>query len=77
MKKHIIGMLLLFSIYICNGMSSFSEKVAKEVKNYFDGMILESFRGLFDDPENNLQQHRKMFESDVPHCEFGKTNKRK
>src|SRR5690625_795682 len=49
-------------------MSSFSGKAAKEAKQYF-GKIhitkLESFRGLFDDLEGNLQQHIDTFGSDV------------
>src|SRR5690625_1515391 len=51
-----------------NGMSSFSGKAAKEAKQYFGELhlpILESFRGLFDDLEANLQQHIEKFGSDV------------
>src|SRR5690625_128356 len=51
-----------------NGMSSFSGKTAKEAKQYFGELhitILESFRGLFDDLEANLQQHIDTFGSDV------------
>src|SRR5690625_3633255 len=49
-------------------MSSFSGKAAKEAKQYFGELhltILESFRGLFDDLEGNLQQHIDTFGSDV------------
>src|SRR5699024_680687 len=51
-----------------NGMSSFSGKAAKEAKRYFGELhltILESFRGLFDDLQENLKQHMDTFESDV------------
>src|SRR5690625_3879606 len=51
-----------------NGMSSFSGKTAKEAKQYFGELHitkLESFRGLFDDLEGNLQQHIDTFGSDV------------
>src|SRR5699024_377292 len=49
-------------------MSSFSGKAAKEAKQYFGELhlkILESFRGLFDDLEANLQQHIDTFGSEV------------
>src|SRR5699024_2167658 len=51
-----------------NGMSSFSGKTAKEAKQYFGELhitILESFGGLFDDLEENLQQHIDKFGSDI------------
>lgn len=56
------------SIETINGMNSFSGKAAKEAKQYFGelhGTILESFKGLFDDLEENLQQHIQTFESNV------------
>ncbi|MBP1971413.1 uncharacterized protein YukE [Virgibacillus natechei] len=56
------------SIEAINGMSSFSGKAAKEAKNYFGEMhitILESFKGLFDDLEANLEQHMEAFRSEV------------
>src|SRR5699024_2228611 len=56
------------SIETINNMSSFSGEAAKEAKNYFNELhltILESFRGLFDDLEGNLQQHLQAFESKV------------
>ena len=56
------------SIEAVNGMSSFSGKAAKEAKQYFGELhlkILESFRGLFDDLEANLQQHIDTFGSEV------------
>lgn len=56
------------SIETINSMSSFSGKAAKEAKNYFEelhGTILESFKGLFDDLEENLKQHIQTFESNV------------
>ena len=49
-------------------MRSFSGKAAKEAKQYFGELILtilESFRGLFDDLEGNLQQHIENFGSNV------------
>ena len=49
-------------------MGSFSGKAAKEAKQYFSELhltLLESFRGLFDDLEENLQQHIKTFGSKV------------
>src|SRR5699024_9280906 len=56
------------NIETINSMGSFSGKAAKEAKQYFGEMnltILESFRGLFDDLEANLQQHIDKFGSDV------------
>ncbi|MFD1067898.1 T7SS effector LXG polymorphic toxin [Oceanobacillus locisalsi] len=50
------------------GLDSFSGKAAKEAKQYFSGMhetITESFRGLFDDLETNLEQHLEAFRSEV------------
>lgn len=50
------------------GMDSFSGKAAQESKRYFNDFhltILESFRGLFDDLENNLQEHIQTFETNV------------
>jgi len=43
-----------------NNMESFSGKAAKEAKGCFNELhltILESFRGLFDDLDENLKQH--------------------
>lgn len=51
-----------------NGMSSFSGKAAKEAKQYFSELhvtLLESFKGLFDDLEANLEQHLEEFQSEV------------
>jgi|SRR5690625_1203873 len=51
-----------------NGIHSLSRKAAKEAKQYFGELhmtILESFRGLFDDLEGNLQQHIENFGSNV------------
>ncbi|GIO23673.1 T7SS effector LXG polymorphic toxin [Oceanobacillus sp. J11TS1] len=56
------------NIEAINGMSSFSGKAAKEAKQYFSELhvtILESFKGLFDDLEANLQQHIEAFASEV------------
>ncbi|XGA31883.1 LXG domain-containing protein [Virgibacillus sp. CBA3643] len=56
------------SIEAINGMSSFSGKAATEAKRYFGELhitILESFKGLFDDLEANLQQHMEAFRSEV------------
>ncbi|WP_079707593.1 T7SS effector LXG polymorphic toxin [Paraliobacillus ryukyuensis] len=55
-----------------NEMNSFSGKAAKEAKKYFNELhitILESFKGLFDDLEANLQQHIKIFGSEVDSSE--------
>ncbi len=49
-------------------MDSFSGKAAKEAKVYFNELhltVLESFRGLFDDLNENLVQHLKTFASEV------------
>src|SRR5699024_5241085 len=49
-------------------MKSFSGKAAKSAKQYFGEMhltVLASFKGLFEDLEENLQQHIKTFESMV------------
>src|SRR5699024_11916462 len=51
-----------------NNMKSFSGKAAKSAKQYFGEMhltVLASFKGLFEDLEENLQQHIKTFESMV------------
>src|SRR5699024_10433880 len=51
-----------------NDMDSFSGEAAKEAKGYFNELhltILESFRGLFDDLDENLKQHLQTFESEV------------
>src|SRR5699024_6784849 len=51
-----------------NGMDSFSGKAANEAKGYFNELhltILESFRGLFDDLEENLKQHIQTFATEV------------
>lgn len=56
------------SIDSFNGMDSFSGKAAKEAKVYFNELhltVLESFRGLFDDLNENLEQHLKTFASEV------------
>ncbi|GGK05356.1 hypothetical protein GCM10007063_29720 [Lentibacillus kapialis] len=56
------------SIETINGMRSFSGEAAKEAKQYFGELhvtLLESFQGLFDDLEENLQQHIKTFGSKV------------
>ncbi|MFD1068250.1 T7SS effector LXG polymorphic toxin [Oceanobacillus locisalsi] len=56
------------SIEAINSMSSFSGKAAKEAKQYFSELhltILESFRGLFDDLEANLEEHLEAFRSGV------------
>ncbi|WP_269410541.1 T7SS effector LXG polymorphic toxin [Lentibacillus daqui] len=56
------------NIETINGMDSFSGKAAKEAKQYFGELhvtLLDSFKGLFDDLEGNLQQHIDTFESDV------------
>ncbi|WP_373895115.1 T7SS effector LXG polymorphic toxin [Virgibacillus sp. CBA3643] len=56
------------SIEAINGMGSFSGKAAKEAKQYFGELhitILESFKGLFDDLEANLEQHMEVFRSGV------------
>src|SRR5699024_12621009 len=47
-----------------NNMESFSGKAAKEAKGYFNEMhltILESFRGLFDDLDENMKQQLQTF----------------
>lgn len=51
-----------------NNMESFSGKAAKEAKGYFNELhltLLESFRGLFDDLNENLKQHIKSFGTEV------------
>ena len=51
-----------------NNMESFSGKAAKEAKSYFNELhltLLESFRGLFDDLNENLNQHIKSFGNEV------------
>src|SRR5699024_1318593 len=51
-----------------NNMESFSGKAAKEAKGYFNEMhltILESFRGLFDDLDENMKQHLQTFATEV------------
>lgn len=56
------------NIEAINDMSSFSGKAAKEAKQYFSELhltLLESFKGLFDDTEVNLQQHIEAFQSEV------------
>ncbi len=56
------------NIETINGMDSFSGKAAKEAKQYFGELhltLLDSFKGLFDDLEENLEQHIDTFESDV------------
>lgn len=55
-----------------NDLDSFSGKAAKEAKTYFNDLhknISESFRGLFDDLEENLNNHIEKFESDVDSSE--------
>src|SRR5699024_4679766 len=55
-------------IHSINGMDSFSGKAANEAKGYFNELhltILESFRGLFDDLEENLKQHIQTFATEV------------
>src|SRR5699024_11290607 len=49
-------------------MDSFSGEAATSAKEYFGDMhltLLESFKGLFEDLEGNLQQHVKAFETKV------------
>src|SRR5699024_12281529 len=51
-----------------NNMKSFSGKAAKSAKQYLGEMhltVLASFKGLFEDLEENLQQHIKTFASMV------------
>src|SRR5699024_6421056 len=58
-----------------NSMSSFSGKTAEEAKKYFEEMhltIIESFHGLFDDLEGNLNKHIQDFQSDVDASETAK-----
>ena len=63
------------SIESINSMSSFSGKTAEEAKKYFEEMhltIIESFQGLFDDLEGNLNKHIQDFQSDVDASETAK-----
>lgn len=51
-----------------NNMESFTGKAANEAKSYFNELhltLLESFRGLFDDLDENLKQHLKAFGTEV------------